>query len=84
MKKLSITFNVLALILSHVMCAVTAYNYASLLWCGKYGGCSAPASTAFLLAIPFGVGIIVCGALAIIFKHKVSENTQHNSSIRLK
>lgn len=84
MKKLSITFSLLALLLSHVMCAVVAYNYASMLVCGKQGSCSAPASTAFLLAIPFGVGIIVCVALAIIFKHKANENTQHNSSIRLK
>lgn len=70
MKKLSILFSILALILSHVMCVVVAYNYASLLWCGKYGGCSAPAYVAFFLAIPFVIGIVVCVALAVVFKRK--------------
>ena len=51
------------LILSHVMCAVVAYNYASLLWCGRYGLCSAPADTAFFYAIPFGMGMAVLGVL---------------------
>ena len=69
-KRLGILFFVLTLLLSHVMCAVVAYNYASLLWCGKYGLCSAPASTAFLLMIPYGIGIIICAALAWLFHKK--------------
>ena len=69
-KKLSTIFIILALTLSHIMCTVVAYNYAALLYCGKYGGCSAPASVAFLYAIPFGIGVAICTALAIIFKHK--------------
>ena len=73
MKKLSILFSILTLILSHSMCVLVAYNYASLLYCGKYGACSAPASTAFLYAIPFGIGILICAVLAAIFKHKTSE-----------
>ena len=70
MKKLSIFFYILTLLLSHTTCVVVAYNYASLLWCGKYGGCSAPASTAFLLTIPLGIGIMICTVLAIIFKRR--------------
>ena len=67
MKKLSIVFWVLVALLSDVMCAIVAYNYCDLLWGGKYAGYSAPASTAFIYAIPFAFGIIVCIVLAIIF-----------------
>lgn len=70
MKKLSYCFGILALLLSHVMCAVVAYNYCELLWCGQYGGCSAPAYVAFYLAIPYGIGIAACTALAIVFYKK--------------
>lgn len=70
MKKLSILFTALAVALSDVMCAVVAYNYSSLSWCGRFGECSAPASSAFLLAIPFGIGIAVCAGLAVVFHRK--------------
>ena len=70
MKKLSILFTVLAILLSHIMCAVLAWNYCDMLWGIKYAGYSAPASTAVLSAIPFLVGIMVCVALALYFKKK--------------
>lgn len=70
LRKLSVLFLVLTLLLSHVMCAVVAYDYASLFWCGKYGLCSAPASTAFLMMIPYGIGSIICAALAWLFRKK--------------
>ena len=57
-------FSVLAVLLSDVMCAVVAYHYCALQWCGQYAGCSAPAHTAFLLCIPYGIGIMICVALA--------------------
>ena len=67
MKKLSFAFWALAALLSDAMCAIVAsYNYCDLLWGGKYAGYSAPASTAFIYAIPFAISIIVCIALAII------------------
>lgn len=66
-KHLTYLFAALAVLLSNVMCAVVAYNYATLWWCGQYAGCSAPADTAFLLCIPYGVGIAVCVALAWFF-----------------
>ena len=70
MKKLSILFMVLAVVLSDIMCFVVAYNYRSML-CGiEHAGFSAPASIAFLYAIPFVVGIIVCIALAVRFRKK--------------
>lgn len=70
MKKLSVIFGLLAILLSDIMCAVVAYNYRGML-CGiEHAGYSAPASTAFLYAIPFVVGIIVCAVLAIRFRKK--------------
>ena len=70
MKKLSVCFWVLAALLSDIMCAVVAWNYRSML-CGiKYEGYSAPASAAFLLAIPFAAGIAICAALALYFKKR--------------
>ena len=70
MKKISNIFIVLAVILSDVMCAVVGYNYATMQWGIKYAGCSAPVSTAFLYAVPFVVGIVVCAILAIKFHKK--------------
>ena len=70
MKKLSNLFIVLAIVLSNIMCIVVSYNYRDML-CGiEHAGYSAPASTAFLYAIPFVVGIIVCAILAIRFRKK--------------
>ena len=71
MKKLSIIFGILAVLLSDIMCAVVAYNYCDMLWGGQYAGYSAPASTAFVYAIPFVIGIIVCVVLALTFWKKV-------------
>ena len=68
MKKLSIIFSTLAVLLSDIMCAVVAYNYCDLLWGGQYAGYSAPASTAFVYVIPYAIGIIVSVVLAIIFR----------------
>lgn len=70
MKKISNIFIVLAVILSDVMYAVVGYNYGTMQWGIKYAGYSAPASTAFLYAIPFVIGIVVCAILAIGFRKK--------------
>ena len=70
MKKLSILFAALAVLLSDVMCAVVAYNYCDLLWGAKYAGYGAPASTAFLYAVPYAVGIAACAVLAVVFRKK--------------
>ncbi|MGN0413877.1 MAG: hypothetical protein ACI4FX_00105 [Agathobacter sp.] len=72
MKKSSVIFILLAILLSDMMCAVVAYNYCDMLWGIKYAGYSAPASTAFLVGIPYAVGIAVCSVLAIIFKRKAN------------
>lgn len=77
MKALSCTFAVLAILLSDVMCAVVAFNYCDMLWGIRYASYSAPASTAFLLVIPYAAAIAVCTALAVIFWRK-SANAEKN------
>lgn len=69
-KKLSCTFLVLAVLLSDIMCAVTAYNYCNMQWGIKYLLFSAPASVAFLLLIPYSAAIALCLALAWFFSRK--------------
>ena len=69
--KLSHLFSAVAILLSDVMCAVVAFGYRDML-CGIEHSCySAPASVAFLYAIPFGIGIAVCSLVAYIL-HKRS------------
>ena len=64
MKKLSYLFIAIAILLSDIMCAVVAFNYRDMI-CGiEHSSYSAPASVAFLSAIPFSIGLIVCAAVA--------------------
>lgn len=70
MKALSRTFAALAILLSDVMCAAVAFNYCDMLWGIRYASYSAPASTAFLLVIPYAAAIAVCTALAVVFWRK--------------
>ncbi len=72
MKILSNLFLVLAVLLSDVMCAVVAYNYCNMVWGIKYACFSAPASTAFLAAIPFIIAIVVCVVIALYFKKRTA------------
>lgn len=69
-KVLAWVFGTLAVLLSDVMCAVVASDYTTLVWGGKYGWCSAPPETAFFAAIPFLIGILICGGLAWFFHKK--------------
>ena len=71
MKKLSCLFVAIAILLSSIMCAVVAFNYRDML-CGiEHSGYSVPASIAFLSAIPFGIGLLIC-AVAAYTLHKKS------------
>ena len=72
MKKLSVGFWALAILLTNIMCAIVAWNYCDMLWGIKYAGYSAPASTAFLSAIPFVVGIVICVGLALHFRRRAA------------
>ena len=70
MKKAAIVFTAIAVLLSDIMCAVVAFAYRDML-CGiAHMGYSAPANAAFLYAIPFIIGIIICVVLAIVFYRK--------------
>ena len=70
MKKLSILFSALAIALWGAMCAVVAWNYSAMLHGLEHHGYSAPASIAFLHAIPFALAIAVCAALAIVLEKR--------------
>ena len=67
MKTISNLFLILAVLLS----AVIAYNYCDMMWGIKYAGYSAPVSTAFLVAIPFAIAIVVCVVIALYFKKRI-------------
>ena len=73
MKTLSKLFGLFAVLLSDIMFAVVAYNYCDILWGTKYAGYSAPAGTAFTLAIPYIAGIVICIMLALIFSKKAKK-----------
>lgn len=60
----------LAVLLSQVMCGVTAYQWADMACCIAHKGCSAPASVALLSAIPFLLAIALCGVFARVFGKK--------------
>ena len=66
-KKLSYLFAALAVLLSDVMCAVVAFHYSRMLY-GAEVGYSAPASVAFLYAVPYIIGIAICVAAAWMLK----------------
>ncbi len=60
----------LAALLSNIMCAVVAYNYAALSYAGQPIFTSAPAYIAFFLAIPYALAIAVCVIIAIILRKR--------------
>ena len=70
MKKMSILFACLAILLSDIMCAVVSSSYTSMLWGIQYEGYSAPAETAFFYAIPFAAAIVLCVLLSVYFKKR--------------
>ena len=72
--RLSRLFWALALVLSHIMCAVVASQYTGLLYCGRYGLSAVPASTAFLLGIPIAIGILISLGLAWAFREKKTDS----------
>lgn len=82
MKVAAKVFAVIAILLSDIMCAVVAYAYRGML-CGiEHLGYSAPASVAFLYAIPFMIGVIACVVFAIVcFKKSKGKNKYDEVSL---
>lgn len=70
MKKLKYLFIALAILLSDAMCFTVAYNYREALCAIEHAGFSAPAYIAFIYAVPFIIGIVVCVFLAVFFNKK--------------
>ena len=68
-------FAAFAILLSDIMCAVVGYGYSNMLWGIRYAGYSAPANTAFLLAIPYAVGIVICVIVSYVFFRKARPTT---------
>lgn len=73
MKFFSRFFAGAAILLSDIMCAVVAFNWAKMLDATT----SAPASVSLIYAIPFCIGIAVCVILAAVFSRKAA---QHNAA----
>lgn len=69
-RRISIICLLAAVILSDVMCAAIAYQYCDIMWKTKYFLTSAPADMAFILIIPFALGIIFFGILSLIYYRK--------------
>ena len=69
-KIISRVFGISAIILLCAMCSVVAYEYAVMLWAGRYLLTSAPPWVAFYLAIPFAVAIGICLVLHLYFKKR--------------
>lgn len=75
MKKLGWLFAILSVLLSDVMCAVTAYNWCEMVWGGRYLGYSAPPEVSLLTAVPFLIGIALCAVLSAVFFKKAKKNS---------
>lgn len=69
-KNLSILFISVALIISHTMVAVVSRNYANIICWSEHEGFSGNTSIAFIIGIPYLIGLIVCIIFAIIFYKK--------------
>ena len=71
----AVAFIAVAIILSDIMCANVAFEYCNMLWGIKYAGYSAPANVAFLLAIPYVIGILICIILSCVFWRKSNKKS---------
>jgi len=75
-KALAISFFVIAIIISHIMCVHVALAYCDLLWGIENAGFSAPANVAFFLSIPYLAGIVVVLIIALIFWKKAKQSAK--------
>ena len=72
-KIISRIFGISSIVLLCAMCSVVAYEYAVMLWAGRYFLTSAPPWVAFFLAIPFAIAIGICFVLHLFFKKKIEQ-----------
>lgn len=69
-KSLRYVFWGLSVLLALIMCVVVSFNYKKMKLGIETNGYSAPASVAFLYAIPFIIAIAICVIIAIVIKRK--------------
>ena len=74
MKIAAYIFSAMAVLISNIGCASVAYSYRGAICAIEHGGFSAPASIAFLGAIPYALAVAVCAILAIVFFKKSIKN----------
>lgn len=67
---LSCIFGVLAILLSDIMCAHVAYQYRHMMCGVDHMAFSASEEVAFLIAIPYIAGIVLCAALWLVLSKK--------------
>lgn len=70
MNKITKAACIAAVLISDLMCAVVAYKYCEMQWGIRYRGYSAPASAAFIWAVPFLICIAACLIIAKIAAKK--------------
>lgn len=66
----AIAFGILTVLLLCAMCASVAFSYARMLCYIEHQGASAPASVSFLIAVPFGIAILISAGLGLFFYRK--------------
>ena len=81
MKKLSITFAILAIIISNIMCVVVSFTYRDYICAVEHHYTSAPAEIALLYIIPFAITIAICLILSVIF-YKKSKKVNKKSNTK--
>ena len=69
-KILFIVFYIVTILLLCAMCAHVAYSYRGMICAINHTGTSFPASVAFLLAIPYGIGIAISALFSWLFYRK--------------
>lgn len=65
-------FGIAGLLLMQVMCAVVGHQYSRM----QYPLDSAPRWVAFLYCLPYGVGILLCSTLAVVFYRRKQRKKQ--------
>lgn len=75
---LTTVFAGITIILLCVTCVVVSYNYASMECAIAHGGASAPLWIVFVVAIPYGVTVLVSATLTFVFYKKMKKENKND------